>query len=442
MGLRFELKKLWKYSAIGVFASLTLVGCSNNPNTSTAKSEPNYTLTLKISPNDSQAALEAKYQGKALLWDEQAGVAVFTVMDKPTGVSAQAVGLESNARIFSAGAELANSGTSRLWAGGSSQFWAGGSSQFWAGGSSQFWAGGSSQFWAGGVFTPMMQNTTAWQQIRLEQAQSMTSNLGYGVKVAVIDTGIDLNHPAFQGALVPGSEMWDYVGGDAVPQEEGSLADEGYGHGTNVAGIIRQIAPRATILPIRILDRDGRGTVADLVSAIDWAVSKGASVINLSLGSNQISFAVGAALISATYKGVLVVSSSGNTGDTNVTYPASVSTWYKQRISVASVDPSNVKSSFSTYGKTIEVAAPGELVYAPAPDNRMMAWSGTSMSAAIVSGGAALALGEPLKVSKTDLLNNLMTSATGIYGLAGNANYKDQLGGGTLNLERFLKQVL
>ncbi len=407
------------------------MGCSSQPKSSA--SEATYTLTLKISPSDSQAAFEEKYGGKAILWDSQAGVAVLSVPQVSNFVSTQDVNLEANTKIFSAGSELAHLGTS--------QFWAGGSSQFWAGGSSQFWAGGSSQFWAGGVFSPMSQNTTAWQQIRLEQAQGLARNLGYGVKVAVIDTGIDLKHPAFQGS-VDTLNMWDFVEDDALPQEVGSMGEGAYGHGTNVAGIIRQIAPRATLLPIRILDSEGKGTIADLVSALNLAVTKGANVINLSLGSTQLSWAVEAAIWSAVSKGVLVVSSSGNTGDTNVTYPASLARYAKERISVASVDPSNIKSTFSTYGKAIEVSAPGELIYAPAPDNRLMAWSGTSMSAAVISGGAALALGESLKVSKNDLLHILWVNASDIYSLYGNLNFKDMLGGGNLNLERFLKQVL
>ncbi|NJK45302.1 MAG: S8 family serine peptidase, partial [Pleurocapsa sp. SU_196_0] len=194
----------------------------------------------------------------------------------------------------------------------------------------------------------------------MDAAHNVATNLGQGVKVAVIDTGLDVQHPMFQGALVPASDMWDFVGNDADPQEEGVLGTGGFGHGTAVAGIVLQVAPAAKIMPLRVLGPDGSGDVTHLAAAIDWAVAKGARVINLSLGSDDMSPAVEASLQAATAQGALVVSSSGNANTTNISYPASHahldntptgSGW--RRLSVTSIDATFNKSAFANYGKRL-----------------------------------------------------------------------------------------
>jgi subtilisin family serine protease len=290
----------------------------------------------------------------------------------------------------------------------------------------------------------MPENTQIWQQINLEQGHALAQNLGYGVKVAVIDTGVDLSHPALQEALAPANEWWDFYSDDAIPQEEGVLGMGGYGHGTNVAGIIRQIAPRATILPIRILGPDGRGTIADLTAAIQWAVDKGATIINLSLGSKSFSLSVAAAMANATGKGVFIISSAGNSGTTQVSYPASYANapligW--TRLSVTSVDSNNIKSLFASYGSSVELAAPGENVYGPAPDLQMAAWSGTSMSAPMASGTLALALGQELSVSKSNLIEELKNRSFNLDLFELNSLFKGLLGKGRLDVESFLKKT-
>jgi thermitase len=405
--------------------------------------EYDYTTNVEITPNDARADLEANFGGKVVIFEPEQGFAVLGFNN--TDDMAQALNanpkLERNKGVFLGGGKMA-------WMNGSVSAWAGGSVSAWAGGSVSAWAGGSVSAWAGGNYTFVPQNSFKWRQIRLEQSQRYATNLGNGVKVAVIDTGIDLKHPAFVGAILQ-TEAWDFVGNDAIPQEEGTLGVGAYGHGTNVAGIILQIAPRAKILPLRVLGTDGSGDVTRVAAAINYAVNKGAQVINLSLGSEDKSAVVQSAIDAAAKKGVIVIASSGNTGDRNVTFPASDA--YADRtaglysISVGSVNASDLKSTFSTYGDTkkpLEIVAPGELVYAPAPDNRMAAWSGTSMAAPMVSGALALALGQPLKVSKLDLLEKLRVTATDIYNNNMNSAYKDMLGKGRLNIELFLVDTI
>ena len=346
--------------------------------------------------------------------------------------------LEPNRAVFSGSAQLA-------WMNGMVSAWAGGSVSAWAGGSVSAWAGGMVSAWAGGSFVPVPQNTAKWQRLGLESAQRRASRLGEGVTVAVIDSGVDLQHPALQGGL-DSAEMWDYVGNDAVPQEQGTLGQGGYGHGTSVAGIVLQIAPRARVLPLRVLGQGGSGDVVDVAAAISRAVKAGADVINLSLGSDEVSVAVSSAIDAATARGVFVISSSGNTADQHITFPASQayldSTQGQFSLSVGSVDDLDLKSSFSTYGPALELVAPGEMVFGPVPESRQGAWSGTSMAAPMVSGALALALGERLGETPQMLTYRLKNRAVNITRQGQNVAYDELLGDGRLSIADFLNAVM
>ena len=127
-------------------------------------------------------------------------------------------------------------------------------------------------------------------RINLDAAQAV--NRGQNIKVAVIDTGIDAQHPLFAGKLLPG---FDFVDRDMDPSEVGTPHLGAYGHGTHVAGIIAMVAPEAKIIPIRILDQDGVGDIWRLANALIYAANPdgdnstddGADIINLSLGTTQ-----------------------------------------------------------------------------------------------------------------------------------------------------------
>jgi len=274
--------------------------------------------------------------------------------------------------------------------------WAGGWNS-WAGGWNS-WAGGWNS-WAGGTSTiPALpsENRHAWHRIALPQAFAISRNFGADMKVAVIDTGIDLNHPMFQGRLAPSSQWRDFADGDNIPQEvSGGSA---YGHGTAVAGLILQLAPRATILPVRVLNPNGIGDVASVAQAIHWAVQQNAQIINLSLGTNVDVTALRAAIDFATSRAVYVVASAGNEGSTtSITFPAGYATSGPNAhylVSVGSAKDDSTFSTFSNRGAALEVAAPGERLYSAYPDNRIAAVTGTSFAAPIVSGALALAAHE------------------------------------------------
>jgi subtilisin family serine protease len=248
---------------------------------------------------------------------------------------------------------------------------------------------------------------------KVPQGQAIARNFGQGIKVAVIDTGIDLSHPQFVGRLAPASEHYDFVGMDAIPQE---VAGSMYGHGTGVASLILQVAPRATILPLRVLNGDGAGTVANVISAIQWAMNMNAQIINLSLGTTENNSALQTIINSATNQGRYIVASAGNTGDGNITFPAA---WanntvnnHQFLISVGSVSGALALSTFSCKGTALEYVAPGASIAGAYPDLRYAFYTGTSFAAPQASGAVAMALsdtvdkgsiGEYLKLSAINL---------------------------------------
>jgi thermitase len=430
------LKKLnWTMAAL-VTATL-LAACNTTPPLEVVQPPERYkqTATLQINTDSDRAAIEAQYDGKVVVWQPEAGFAVIGL--RQTGLQLQAATGTANMNAMRVPESVNGSGSSS-WAGGSSS-WAGGYSA-WAGGSSS-WAGGSSS-WAGGNSVPaytFSENVAGWQLIKLAEGQALTRNLGAGVKVAVIDTGIDLTHPAFNGRLAPSNEWKDFIDGDTTPQE---VAGSNYGHGTSVAGIVLQVAPKATILPLRVLASNGQGDTDKVVQAINWALDRGAKVINLSLGGTSPDPSLENMVRFAASKGVFVITSSGNTGNEAVTVPATYANQSNNIFSVGSVGGSGAKSPFSTYG-ALELLAPGERIWGPAPNGQRSYWSGTSMATPVVSGVLALALAEPLRDANglgNQLTNNAQQNET--RNANNNTVYRDKLGMGYPDVYKFLEQTI
>ncbi|WP_188970822.1 S8 family serine peptidase [Deinococcus aerolatus] len=237
-------------------------------------------------------------------------------------------------------------------------------------------------------------NTPIWETVRLSQGQQSAPQLGRGVTVAIIDSGIDLNHAAFDGRL--SSARQDFLEMDGNPQEGGRPGDMGFGHGTGVADIVLQVAPNAVIMPLRALAPDGTGDTREIAAAVRFAVQHGAQIINASVASEPDADLENA-LADAAAAGVYVVLSAGNTGTNPVLYPARMArsgNAAAHTLSVGSSNTDGVRSSFSSYGADLEVLAPGEGVVTAYPGNYFATWRGTSFAAPMVSGALALALGE------------------------------------------------
>ncbi|NOT47720.1 MAG: S8 family serine peptidase [Acidobacteria bacterium] len=245
------------------------------------------------------------------------------------------------------------------------------------------------------------------RQIDLDAAHEVTR--GRNVKIAVIDTGIDPQHPIFAGRLLPG---YDFVDNDNNPAEVGLPHVGSFGHGTHVSGIIAMVAPEAKIMPIRVLDENGVANVWRLTAAImfaanpdgDLTTNDGANIINLSLGTTQRTSLL-RKLIAAEandgtlpddddfpqvgHPGITFVVSAGNTGNITSIYPAAEHD-VPGLIAVGASTQADIVADFSTRGDWVELMAPGDGIVSAVPGGRYGIWRGTSMAAPIVSGIAAL----------------------------------------------------
>ncbi|HMR65545.1 MAG TPA: S8 family serine peptidase [Anaerolineae bacterium] len=217
----------------------------------------------------------------------------------------------------------------------------------------------------------------------LNLACTQTLSRGAGVTVAVLDTGIQLDHPALADRLVAG---FDYLDDDATPDDTGD--GEVRGHGTHVAGIIKLVAPEAKLMPVRVLDSYGYGNVFVIADAILWAAENGAGVINLSLGTARESELMSdiIAEVIGSY-GTVIVAAAGNLSSSDPQYPAALD---EDILAVGAVDQNKNRAEFSNYGDWLDVAAPGDKIYSTFPTSGYATWSGTSMSTPFVAGQAAL----------------------------------------------------
>ena len=261
--------------------------------------------------------------------------------------------------------------------------------------------------------------------------------------MAVINTGIDPKHPMIKNNLSKKSDWMDFSNNDTDPTEVPTQSNGAYGHGTAVASLILQVAPNATILPIRALDSDGYGSSSNLAKAVNWAVSQGVQIINISAVSN-VDTALTVALDTAALKGVYVTLAAGNEAVNKMPYPAinaEKSGVFKQYgLNVGAVNSSAQLASFSNYGNDLEINAPGVDLIAAVPDGYASV-SGTSFSAPVLAGTLALALGEKYKlIYKGKLADQLDLTGTNINAL--NTTYKkDALGYGLVNAQAFLQSI-
>lgn len=268
----------------------------------------------------------------------------------------------------------------------------------------------------------------ALRAIRLDAAHRQTR--GKGIRIAVLDSGVDARHPALAGHLLPG---FDLVDGDRDPSEKGDSAGRAYGHGTHVAGLLALVAPEAKIIPIRILDADGTSNTWLLAEGMlramdpdgDPSTDDGAHVINLSVGTlsktklfksvarlvtcklsrgkdaaddddeddaasngEDIGVTVADSARCHGFGGAVVVAAAGNRGSDKVReYPAGETS--KGLISVAASTSNGLLASFSNYG-WVKLAAPGEGITSTVPGGAYGTWSGTSMASPLVAGTVAL----------------------------------------------------
>lgn len=267
-------------------------------------------------------------------------------------------------------------------------------------------------------------NQPAAQIIRIADTHSTYHLDGTGAVVAVIDTGVDPMHPMLQKVVIEGFDFTRNKGG--TPDERNDVTGNGttaavletdgapvilngttaavlegttaavlegvhyqaFGHGTIVAGVIHLVAPQAQIMPLKAFQADGTANLSDIIRAVHYAASHKADVIHMSFSFSKYSKEMYVALKVAQLRGCVLVASAGNDGQKEVVYPAG---YTGMVIGVASTNNRDQISTFSNYGsQVVWVAAPGEYIVSAYPYGTYAAASGTSFSAPMVSGAAAL----------------------------------------------------
>ncbi|MDX1535566.1 MAG: S8 family peptidase [Candidatus Spechtbacterales bacterium] len=254
--------------------------------------------------------------------------------------------------------------------------------------------------------------TMEWGVDRIDADLTWGTSTGSGVNVAVIDTGIDLDHADLN--VVRGVDCTKGPNCD-----KGGSGDDDNGHGTHVAGIIGAlnndigvvgVAPDANLYGVKVLNSKGSGFLSDVIEGIEWSVNNGADVINMSLGSSSSSQAMHDAVDAAYNAGVVIVASAGNSGDgdpntNDVGYPAK----YSSVIAISATASDDSTPSWSSEGAEVEVAAPGVNVRSTWNDGLYYTASGTSMASPHTAGTVALMLSNG--VASSDVRSLLQATA-------------------------------
>lgn len=379
-------------SGLGRLVALVLLGTSFTAVNARAASDPAVPgeILLRLGTSDLLAPLVAKYNLTVL--DRFGARPIFRVAVAPAGMEATMEALQLEPGVVDAEPNFLHAAPEAR--------------------KNNAWAIGSPTAYA-----------VQWMPAAIRLAEAQRASLGEGVRIAVLDTGVDATHPALQGRLLPGIDLVD---NDLDPSEVRAGTSSAFGHGTHVAGIVALVAPAARILPLRVLDAEGRGNAWVLADAIlravdpdgDPATDDGAHVVNLSLGSlsrthlmDAIARLAACALVDPEEpqpgefddvgygddrqrcrisRGAVVVAAAGNDASGSVKeYPAAEGAYGLVAIG-ASMAGARL-APFSNYGSWVHVAAPGDGITSSVPDGLFGTWSGTSMAAPVASGIVALA---------------------------------------------------
>ncbi len=294
----------------------------------------------------------------------------------------------------------------------------------------------------------------AWNTLQLASAHRRTT--GLGTTIAILDTGVEAQHPLLAGRVLEGG--LSLVGpfsptvevADGIDTDGDGNASEMLGHGTFMAGLIAGVAPDAKLLSVRVLDDDGYGDLFTITKGMYWAIDQGVDVINMSLGSTYHGHGPSDAVHDAALAGIAVVGAAGNL---NVEDPREYPACDSKAIGVAATDWLDIKAPFSNFNARVALSAPGATLFgagggadptksiiSSVPGGGYASWEGTSASTALVSGTLALVRAQhpewpngavPADAIVDELVMTLFVSAAPID--QDNPGYEGLLGAGRVD---------
>jgi len=261
---------------------------------------------------------------------------------------------------------------------------------------------------------------------------ALRAELGNNIIVALLDTGVDDTHPDLIERTLQG---YNFVDDNMMTSDRNS-------HGTACAGIIvgngknpasaNGVAPAAYLLPVKVMDDNGKGNSFAVIEGIVYAVERGAKVINLSIGTAGDSKILREAIDYALKKGAVVIAAAGNDGSQTTLLPAG----YEDVICVGAVDGQKNHAPFSNFGDEINIVAPGVAVYTTAPDGKYKSFTGTSAAAPFVSGAVAALLSQKPNLSPEEAMDKVLNFTDNL----GPANRDYLFGNGIVNIKRILEK--
>ncbi|RKP48053.1 peptidase S8 [Cohnella endophytica] len=268
-----------------------------------------------------------------------------------------------------------------------------------------------------------------WGVKHIQAPLAWSRTTGYRVKVGVIDTGVDFEHPDLRHSLERGINLLQRM---YPPQDDN-------GHGTHISGTIAAaneldgiigVAPRSKIYPVKAFDHNGTAFVSDIILGIEWCVRNQMDVVNMSFGMKTRSKALLNAVNYAYHSGVLIVASSGNDGRIGeIDYPAR----YNHTIAVGATNLQRRIAPFTNRSPSIDVYAPGDRIVSAWPRGKHREMSGTSMATSHVTGAIALLLSLKPELTPAQIKAIVKSSAKPLR------NGKALRAAGELNVMRMIK---
>lgn len=269
--------------------------------------------------------------------------------------------------------------------------------------------------------------------VQAPQVWSITK--GEGVKVAVLDTGVDMNHPDLVANIKTGKNFTTSDPNDYMDRQ---------GHGSHCAGIIAGVdnnfgvvgvAPKAELYIGKVLADNGAGSIQSIVEGIDWAISQGVNIISMSLGCEvDPGPALHQAIQRAHAAGIIIVSASGNENN-HVGWPAV----YEEVIAVGAIDQSFGRAGFSNFGRELDVAAPGVDILSTYLNGGYARLSGTSMATPMVAGVIALLVSFTRKVGLQATPDAIMNMISQRSVDLGNTGLDEMFGNGLINIYKLIR---